>query len=208
MYCMKKLFISACLLVSGLAHASGSLLNIQKQWAICEYRTLSSQQDNCFSILGSEVQGLVSSQPTNAKYLIWSAIVDSSWAGTKGGLGALSLVKKAKGTLEKAIALDPNALEGSAYTSLGVLYYRVPGWPIGFGDDKKAEQYLQTALKMNPSGIDPNYFYGDYLLKQGNKKEAKQYLSIALAAAPRAGREIADQGRKDDIQKDLALLKK
>lgn len=75
--------------------------------------------------------------------LIWSAIIDSSWAGAKGGLGALSLVKQARSDLEKAISIDPNALQGSAWTSLGALYYQVPGWPIGFGDKNKAEEMLK-----------------------------------------------------------------
>ena len=36
--------------------------------------------------------------------------------------------------LEQALAIDATALEGSAFTTLGSLYYQVPGWPIGFGD--------------------------------------------------------------------------
>ncbi|MFW5386410.1 MULTISPECIES: hypothetical protein [unclassified Yersinia (in: enterobacteria)] len=51
----------------------------------------------------------------------------------------MDLVKDAKVKLELAIKLDANALDGSAYTSLGTLYYQVPGWPIGFGDKKQAE---------------------------------------------------------------------
>ena len=38
------------------------------------------------------------------------------------------------------MAIDPKALDGSAYASLGSLFYQVPGWPIGFGDDKKAAE--------------------------------------------------------------------
>ena len=35
---------------------------------------------------------------------------------------------------------------GSAYTSLGTLYFKVPGWPVGFGDEEKAEELLRKAL--------------------------------------------------------------
>jgi tetratricopeptide (TPR) repeat protein len=93
-------------------------------------------------------------------------------------------VKEAKAKLEIAIKQDPKALEGSAYTSLGSLYYQVPGWPVGFGDDEKAEKLLKQALAINPTGIDPNFFYGDFLLDQGDKAQAKVYLDKALA--PRA----------------------
>ncbi|MDA1382172.1 hypothetical protein PCI56_27515 [Plesiomonas shigelloides subsp. oncorhynchi] len=53
------------------------------------------------------------------------------------------MVKEAKASLEKALKQNPNALDGSAYTSLGSLYYKVPGWPVGFGDDEQAERLLK-----------------------------------------------------------------
>ena len=93
-------------------------------------------------------------------------------------------------------AIDPQALAGSAYTSLGSLYYQVPGWPIGFGDDEKAEKMLTQALAINPDGLDPNYFYGDFLQRQKRYEEARAALEKALAAKDRPGRELADNGRR------------
>jgi hypothetical protein len=43
----------------------------------------------------------------------------------------------------QAYNLDPARLDAGATTSLGVLYYRVPGFPIGFGDKAKARQLLE-----------------------------------------------------------------
>ena len=80
------------------------------------------------------------------------------------------------------------ALDGSAYTSLGSLYYQVPGWPIGFGDDAKARELLQKALALNPEGIDPNYFMGDFLYRKGDYEAARQALARALKAPPRPDR--------------------
>ncbi len=77
---------------------------------------------------------------------------------------------------------------------------------MGFGDDEKAEQLLKQALAINPTGIDPNFFYGDFLLDQGRKAEAKGYLEKALAAPPRPGRELADQGRRIEIRDRLDKL--
>lgn len=73
---------------------------------------------------------------------------------------------------ENSIEIDPLALEGSAFTSLGSLYYQVPGWPIGFGDDKKAHEMLRKGLEYSPQGIEPNYFYGDFLMDQGDYNAA------------------------------------
>ncbi len=121
-----------------------------------------------------------------------------------GGLGALGKVKEARRLLEAALQIDATVLDGSAYTSLGSLYYQVPGWPIGFGDDEKAESNLKKALAINPDGIDPNYFYGDFMLEQDNYSEAVRYLEKASAAPPRPDRPLADLGRKREISAKLA----
>lgn len=97
-------------------------------------------------------------------------------------------------------------MQGSAYTSLGSLYYQVPGWPLSFGDDDRAEQLLKKALTMNPDGIDPNYFFGDYLIERGNKEQAKTYLRKAMNAPARPGREVADAGRRREAQELLNSL--
>jgi len=140
--------------------------------------------------------------------LIWEAIIESSYAGAKGGLGALGLCKEARGNLEAALKLNPNALDGSAYTSLGTLYYKVPGFPVGFGDHDKARKLLKKALEINPNGIDPNYFYAEFLYEEGEYAQALQYLDKAAKAAPRPGRELADKGRRAEIATLTSQVKK
>ncbi len=53
-------------------------------------------------------------------------------------------MKEAKGLFEEVIAQEPNTLEGSALTSLGTLYYKVPGWPVAFGDKEKQSSCLNN----------------------------------------------------------------
>ena len=119
----------------------------------------------------------------------------------------MSLVKQAKGLYEQAIQIDGRALEGSAYNSLGVLYYKVPGWPVGFGDKAKAKELLQKALAINPQGVDANFFYGEYLVETKHADEAVSYLERALQAPPRPGRQIADSGRHEEVRALLAKIK-
>ena len=132
----------------------------------------------------------------------------SSEAGARGGLGALSLAKDAKQRFEEALKINDKALNGSAYTSLATLYAKVPGWPIGFGDKAKAEEYFKKSLSLSPDGIDPNFFYGEYLAERDRPAEARQYLEKALKAAPRPGRELADNGRRQEIRALLGKLEK
>ena len=145
--------------------------------------------------------------PGRSEPLVWEGIVVSSWAGEKGGLGALGLVKQAKAIYEQAIQIDGKALDGSAYNSLGVLYYKVPGWPLGFGDKDKARELLHKALAINPQGIDANYFYAEYLVETKHADEAVPYLERALQAPSRPGRQIADTGRREEVRAMLAKIK-
>lgn len=180
------------------------ILVIQHDWAQIQYQMPEKQREAAFEKLETRAEQLVREHPERAEPLIWDGIVLSTWAGASGGLGALGLVKRARHQFEQAMDIDPSSLEGSALTSLGSLYYQVPGWPIGFGDDDKAENLLSRALMMNPDGIDSNYFYADYLLDQGNREEARKYFQKALQAPPRPQRPVADEGRRRDIQAKLA----
>src|SRR5476651_287105 len=180
------------------------LVSIQQEWARIQYQLPAEKRVESFEKLALQAAAFTQERPSAAEAWIWSGIVTSSWAGAQGGLGALSKVKAAKADLEKALVLDPNALQGSAYTSLAALYDRVPGWPISFGDADKAEQLLKQALLLNPTGIDSLYFWGDHLYRQKRYGEARDALQKALLAAPRPGRETADAGRRKEIESVLA----
>ena len=182
------------------------LAGIQQRWAEIQYQLPEEKKEKAFETLAGDAQTFVSQYPDRAEPLIWQGIVLSTYAGAKGGLGALGLVKDARKSLEAALAIDPTALDGSAYTSLGSLYYQVPGWPLGFGDDDKARQYLQKALAINPDGIDANFFFGDFLVDQGEPERARAYLQKVLEAPGRAGRDIADAGRRKEARNRLDTL--
>ena len=177
---------------------------LQRGWETIKYRTPAKEQEARYQALSERAAQVVEAYPGRAEPLIWQGIIVSSLAGAKGGMGALSLVKQAKTQYEAALKIAPEALDGSAYNSLGVLYYKVPGWPIGFGDKAKARDLLQKGLALNPAGIDPNFFFGEFLVETGKADEAIPYLERALKAPPRAGREIADAGRRDEATALLA----
>lgn len=210
---MKRLNAAiVALLASGLSWSAvaavmDDVAPLQQRWAEVKYQTPEDKQAAEFERLAQEADAVVQKNAGAPEPLIWKGIILSTWAGAKGGLGALSLCKQARATFEEALKIDPNALQGSAYTSLGSLYYQVPGWPVGFGDDDKAEELLKQALAINPDGIDSNYFYGDYLIEQDRYEEAVKVLEKAAAAPPRPGRELADQGRQKEIAEKLALAK-
>ncbi|MCU8514934.1 hypothetical protein M2F94_00700 [Vibrio vulnificus] len=195
-------------LLSASSFAVTPLQDVQSKWAVCQYQVEEEDQKiKCLENLIMHNTAMLQQMPDNPELTVWLAINKASLAGAQGGLGALSLANEAKALLEKVIATAPNTLDGSAYTSLGSLYYKVPGWPLGFGDDEKAEEMLKKALEINPKGIDPNYFYGDFLAEDGRSKEAKVYLTRAKQAEPRLNRLLADKGRQLEIDAALEKLK-
>jgi len=199
------LTLTAFTSVAAGADVDQDVRQLQQRWAEVNYQLEGKTRITAFEELVAEADRLTAANPESAAAWIWSGIVKSSFAGAKGGLGAMKLAKASRADLEHAMDIDPEALQGSAYTSLGTLYFKVPGWPVGFGDEEKAEELLQKALAINPDGIDPNYFYGDFLLEQKRYQEAERALLKAQSAPPRPERALADAGRQEEIQ--VALLK-
>lgn len=183
--------------------ATGSVNQVRDRWAQINYQLPKPQREAAFEELLHQSEKIRQATPRDAAALIWEGIVLSSLAGEKGGMGALGLVKRARADFEAAIKLDAGALDGAAYTSLGALYYQVPGWPLGFGDDAAARTMLRKGLAIDPDGIDANYFYADFLRDQKDWAGARAAFQKALAAPARPGREVADAGRRQEAQAKL-----
>lgn len=211
MFRFKAFILATCLSLAAAAHAAPAdelIRPIQERWAEIKYQLPEKQHADLYRELAVQARKLAEAQPNLAPALIWEAIVVSSEAGARGGLGALSMAKEAKRLLEESLKLDEKALNGSAYTSLATLYAKVPRWPIGFGDKSRAEELFRKSLAINPNGIDPNFFYGEYLIDEERVAEGRRYLEKALTAPARPGRELADQGRRREIQALLAKTAK
>lgn len=200
----RLVLILALVSTGALADLGDDIQRLQIRWAEVNYELTGKTQLTAFESLIEDAESVTRNYPDRAEGWVWGGIIKSTYAGARGGLGALKFAKASKADLETAMKLDPDALNGSAYTSLGTLYYNVPGWPVGFGDDDKAEELLKKALTINPDGIDSNYFYGDFLYGEKRYEEAREYLIRAQNAPPRPGRELADAGRQREIAARLA----
>lgn len=197
--------------IAGAASAddlSTRVETLARTWDHVNYETAGAAKVAQAAALAGQADALARQFPGRAEPLVWKGIALSTEAGAKGGLGGLALAKEARASLEQAETLNPTALgDGSVYTSLGSLYYQVPGFPVGFGDKAKARAYLAKALAANPAGLDPNYFMGDFLYQQGQYADAAKALQKALAAPPRPGRDVADRGRHAEAAALLAKAK-
>ncbi|MDB5947851.1 MAG: hypothetical protein JWQ33_2877 [Ramlibacter sp.] len=176
-------------------------------WAKATYQVPDSARQAAFRSLSEQSRQLALSFPGRAEALIWQAIILASAAKAEGGFGGLGKAREARDLLLEAERISPGALHGSASESLGALYAKVPGWPIGFGDSRKAREYLAHALDLDPVGIDSNFFYADFLADQGEYASAVVYLTRALNAPARTDREDADTGRRSEAAALLAKLR-
>ena len=208
-----SILVAAGLALAGTARASDNpamdaqVGRIDSEWARIKYQVHdSSRQYDQLKALSAQAAQIAARYPGRAEPLLWQGIVTSEEAAQASMFQKLGLARSARDILEHARTINPKAANGGVLMSLGVLYYRVPGFPIGFGDTKKAKAYLQTALQMDPSGLDANFFYADFLNSQGDKAGAKAYLARALKAPPNPERPVWDAGRRTEARALLAKI--
>ena len=213
---MKRLLLIAALTAPGLVAAdttSGEdtftqeLRQIQHTWARANYELQGDKKLDAFKSLLVRAQQFREHYPGRAEPRIWEAIVRGGYAGALGGLSALframPQMEKGRDLLLEAVEINPRALDGSAYTTLGVFYHKVPGGFIGYGNDDKALEYLQKALSIDPDGMGPNYFMGEYWADKNHCDKAVPYLKKVLNAPDLSERPIYSRGRKAEARRKL-----
>jgi tetratricopeptide (TPR) repeat protein len=186
--------------VETYAQIDPAVIAVRSQWEQVNYLSEDADREKEYLALLEKCEMLNRGDNATVEIIIWCGIVKSTYAGSTSGLGALKYAKQARVDMERSLDLDDDALDGAASTTLGTLYARVPGWPLGFGDEKKARHYLLAGLAINPGGIEGNYFYAEFLYGQGEYDEARKYLDIASKAKNRPGRAVSDNGRRIEIE--------
>lgn len=142
--------------------------------------------------------------PARAEPLVWKGILQADQSATER---SLSLVKQARKTLEAALTINPNAYAADGYATLGSMYANVPGFPLAFGDKKKAQEMYLKSLSLNSSSLSANSGYARLLFKKDDYAGAVKYATAALAAPPRPGREQADSAGRKSAEELLANAK-
>jgi tetratricopeptide (TPR) repeat protein len=179
------------------------LTGIQNEWAVAKYQTTdkAARGDAFFALL--EHAGEFSARyPDRAEALAWEGIVLSTYAGgrrderdevrkgarrARTGGGARRLGARGRHLLRSA-----PLLEGARRAHR--LRRR-----------QARRAILQKALAVDGDNIDNNYFYGEFLLDQGDYARARAVLEHALAAPAVAGRPVFEAGRRAEIRDLLAV---
>jgi len=193
---------TACLFFASNAYAEPvtylSAADLRHAWAHIKYQLPAGQREEAYARLNAIARRMRMAHPDDVSLWTWEAIILANEAGEKHSLASVQMIKRTKHLIEKSLSLAPDAENSLAYAFLGNLYHEMPGWPIGFGNDARAEYYLRKALAIRPDGLDENYFMGSYLRDKKRFSGAISHLRKAIDALPRPGMEVADTRRKAD----------
>jgi tetratricopeptide (TPR) repeat protein len=187
--------------------ADAEVHRLQSTWEAIKFGVPEGdEQTKQMNALGDDADAVAAKFPDRPEVLIWDGIITSERASLASAFSALGLAKRARDILQNAYEMAPAKLDAGATTSLGVLYYRVPGFPIGFGDKAKARQLLEQATKLAPTGLDAWYFYGDFLYEQKEYSKAAEVFHHALSIPPHPDRPVWDKNRRLVIEERLASI--
>ncbi len=106
------------------------LFSLRHRWERVTTELAPERREAALASLAEESAGLAESHPQQSRVLVWRGIILASHAREAGGLAALGSAKEARRLLERAVELDPEGHNGSAWVTLGALYHRAPGWPL------------------------------------------------------------------------------
>lgn len=208
-YRIVNLLLTAALFAVMPAHAAfeDELSTLQQHWANIRYQVKADDRKKPLEKLVVEADAFVAKYSDKASAHLWAGTIRGSLAEAINGMSALSIVKEAKTNLEKSIELDPKAEDSYALGVLGMMYSKVPGWPVGFGDDKKAKELFKKGLEASPQGVNINYLYASYLFDKGDFQQAQTYIKKAEQAAAPGSADVW-AGRQQEIHELAEKIQK
>jgi tetratricopeptide (TPR) repeat protein len=101
-------------------------------------------------------------------------------AEAKSNLDSLTDLDNARKKLQNCILSKNKSISSSSAALLGHLYYKVPSFPISFGDINTAKDYFSQALRIDSSNMEANYYFAAFLQDEGMQIEADDYFKRAL----------------------------
>ncbi|HCF60815.1 MAG TPA: hypothetical protein DFS52_22790 [Myxococcales bacterium] len=142
--------------------------------------------------------------PDSIPVRYWAALSVGAYGQSIGALSALrqGIEGKFRSNLNYVIEREPTYDSGSALVALGRYYFEMP-WPKR--DMRKAERYLELALKVNPDNLRAKLYLAEVLAAKGEDgaKRALALLGEVLAAGEGSG----DGPERRQVQRLARALK-
>jgi tetratricopeptide (TPR) repeat protein len=89
--------------------------------------------------------------PENFEAYYWKSANIGRWGETKGILNSLFRAKPMRDLLSKVLSLNPG--HAASYYVLGIMYEKLPGWPISFGSVDYGVSLARKSIDANAAEI-------------------------------------------------------
>lgn len=150
--------------------------------------------------------------PESVAIHVWMAGIWGAWGEEHGVLKAArkGVAGKIRKHCEKAIELDENFDEGSAYLILGRLHFKAPRIPLilGWPSKKKALQFLEKAHAISPQNLLTKQFLAEALYESGQRDRAIELMEEIINTDTLVRGVVEDAFVKSEVAKTLKKWQK
>ncbi|BBI60964.1 hypothetical protein HSBAA_22700 [Vreelandella sulfidaeris] len=184
----------------------GELFSLKNRWEHTVTEMPANERESTLKSLAGEAEQLAEQHSDEADVLVWQGIILASYARERGGLGALGTAGDARDALEKAVDIDPQGLNGSAYVTLGALYDRAPGRPLGFEIAIPLNACSSVPWKSALTVLMLTTTMQLFLKEEGNEQAAREHAQRAVNGTARDNRQVSDEALRRDAEALLNQL--
>ncbi|MFN0117130.1 MAG: tetratricopeptide repeat protein [Elusimicrobiota bacterium] len=171
-------------------HLEANWRKARSLYWIADHATNKKEKLRFFEEGISICEALIQKYPNSSDAHFWLSAHYGSYGENKGIMKSLALLKPIKRELNEIIRIDDHFQGGAGYRILGIVDYKVPG--IAGGNKKRAKEYLDKAMAIDPEHAFNNYYMAEYFFVVGPKKEAKPYIEKLLQLTPTADVDLPD----------------
>jgi hypothetical protein len=210
MYVKTAAVLLAACHCAAAATAAADSLDDELEALVGDYDTVRFDTSNdearskALTTLIQRAASLAKQHPSRGEPLAWKGIVEADLSARERSLGQ---AKNARKTLEASLAILPNSSAPDAYSTLGAMYANMPGFPLAFGDKKKARVHFQQCLTLDAKHVGCNINYASLLLKQEDFAGAIKHANAGIAGLPRPGRDKADKASRGSAETIITKAK-
>lgn len=120
----------------------------------------------------------VDADPMGVDGRYWNALTTGRLGEARGILRSLAAASEMRTELETVLELAPE--HAGAHFALGMLYHQLPGWPISFGNNNQALEYMSVAVALAPENTTYLLGLAELLLDMRRRGEAADYLEAVI----------------------------
>ncbi|MCB1317957.1 MAG: hypothetical protein KDK27_18460 [Leptospiraceae bacterium] len=155
-----------------------------------EYSDSDSDKEKYFGEGVEHGKKAIELNPDSVAAHTWYASSMGSHGLVRGIMSSLFYLGPIEKHAKKAVELDESYFEAAPLRLLGRFYHQAPGWPVGPGDNKKAQELLERSIEVGPEFAFNQVYLADLYISKGKKDDARKMLEAALALPERSNMPI------------------